>query len=176
MFRQILSFADFIVATITPFLNKIVAAFLIVFVGFVIGKILGNLSLRFFRDIDKSSTLFFQKKYRLAKIVSTIVSFSIYIIAIIAALYSLGVLWLVLLFIIFCFVVVLGFSFIFALKDFFPNFLARMGVLRKYPVGKKISYKDIKGSVKHVGITEIHIERKNGDIITIPHRIIKQKI
>jgi len=168
MLAQILSFTDMVVVKVTPILNEIVAAFLIVFIGLIIGKILGNITLRFFRDVDRTSLL--RKKYRLANNLSTIVSYSIYTIAVILALNSLNALWLVIVFIALCFTVVLGFSVLFTVRDFIPNFFARTKVIKKYDIGKTYSIKRVRGVLENVGVLEIRLRKDNGDIIIIPHK------
>lgn len=164
MLDTILSFADMVVVKVTPILNSIVAALLIVFIGLIIGKVLGNVILRFLRDVNIS----FLKKYRFA--LSNSISYGIYAVAIIFALQSVNALWLVLVFVLLCFAVVLGFSISFTIRDFLPNFLARSRVTKKYEIGKTYSIKGFKGVLENIGILEVRLRRKNEDIIIIPHK------
>lgn len=166
MLNQILSFADFVVVSVSPILNEIAAALLIVFIGLIIGKILGNVALRFFRDVK----MVFLKKYRLANTVSNVVSYSIYTLAIILALRYLNALWIVLVLVVLCFAVVLGFSVLFTIRDFLPNFFARSRVKKKYEVGKTYSIRKVSGVLENIGFLELRLRTKNGDIITIPHK------
>jgi len=171
MLDQILSFADVVVVRITPILNDIVAALLIVFIGFIIGKILGNIVARFFRDVKTV----FLKRYSLANTTSNIVKYTMYTTSIIFALQSLNALWLVLVFIVLCFAIVLGFSLFFTIKDFLPNFLARSKVTKKYEVGKSYSIRKVRGVVENIGLLEVRLRKKNDDIIIIPHKeVVKQ--
>ncbi|HLC58612.1 MAG TPA: mechanosensitive ion channel domain-containing protein [Candidatus Nanoarchaeia archaeon] len=161
------------------FIN-ILGAFLIIILGLILGQIISNIIRRFIRGIGASKILEQQLKVKvkLDTYISTILKYTIYLIAIILALNQLGLSTKVLKIL---FIIILIFIIIFtilAFKDWLPNLLAGIYLIRtkKIKKGEIIKISEIEGRILEVNLLETKIETNNKEILFIPNSTITRKV
>ncbi len=160
---------------INPLILKIVIAALIFFIGFVIGKIVQKLIIKFFvlSDLDKVFKKQTGFKASLSVAVATIVSYFIYVVAIVMALNRLEIGTTIITTIVILLVVVLVLFVIFGLNDIFANLSAGV-VLRirgNIKPGDYIRIKDkhIEGYVISMTTLSIRLETKKDEMVFVPN-------
>ncbi len=170
--------ANTALSIVNPLVIKIIIAALIFLMGFVIGKIIQKMIIKFFQisDLDR---LFRKKtglKISMSLIVSTIVSYFIYIVAIVMALNRLEIVTTIITTIVIILIVVLILFLIFGMNDVFGNLTA--GVIIKFrgniKPGDYIRIKDkrIEGYVISMSTFNIRIETKKDEIVFIPNMVV----
>ncbi|HYD03791.1 MAG TPA: mechanosensitive ion channel domain-containing protein [Alphaproteobacteria bacterium] len=167
--------ANTALSIVNPLVVKIVIALLIFFIGFIIGKIVEKIILRFFKisDLDK---LFRQQtglKMSLSIVISTIISYFIYVVAVVMALNRLEIATTIITTIVILLVVVLLLFVIFGLNDVFANMNA--GLIIKFrgnlKVGDyiRIKNKNVEGHIVNMNALNIRLETKKDEIVFIPN-------
>ncbi|MBT3720625.1 mechanosensitive ion channel [archaeon] len=162
-------------------LLKMGFAILIFLVGFILGNISGKLLYKFLKEIEVNSILknLTGLKLNLDHLISNIISYAIYFLALVAALEQLGIANIILYLLSAAVIIVILVSFFIAIRDFIPNLIAGFYLYSKEKLkdGCKIEVEDIKGTLLHVDLLHVRIKTKNGDIIYIPNsKVIKSKI
>jgi small-conductance mechanosensitive channel len=163
---------------INPLVVKIIIAFLIFFIGFIIGKIVEKIVLKFFNmgDLDR---FFRQKtgfKISLSIVVASIISYFIYVVAIVMALNQLEIATTIITTIVILLIVVLSLFIVFGLNDLFANFSA--GVVIKIRGNLKIGdyirikSKNIEGHIVNMNALNIRIETKKDEMVFIPNMVL----
>ena len=151
---------------------NLVAAVIIVLIGFIIGKLAGRLVYKILRELEIRSVL---KQAGVTapveRYASAAVAFLIYFIAIIMALNQLKIGTLVLSMIVGAVLFILVVSFILSVKDFMPNLMAgislyRGGGIRK---GDVIETQGVTGRIIQITLSKTKMQTKEGDIVHIPH-------
>ncbi len=170
--------ANTALSILNPLVLKIVIAVLIFFMGFVVGKILQRLIIKFFEisDLDKV----FKKKTGLkiapSLIIATIVSYFVYIVAIVMALNKLEIATTIITTIVIILIVVLILFVIFGMNDIFGNLTAGVMIRFKGNIkpGDYIRIKDkrIEGYIISMNTLNIRIETKKDEIVFIPNMIL----
>jgi len=175
IFTGIMSGADKIVAVVTPSLNSLVAAVLILFAGLVLGKIMGKALRRLLKDLklDETTKRVFKRQWTLERTIASTVSFLIYFAAIIMALNALGVTTILLTIIFAILLITLIISFLIAVKDLLPNVIGGMAIRQKdlFRVQDNIAFESIEGTVELLTLTETRLRRKNGDLMIVPNSV-----
>lgn len=160
--------------------TDIVIAMAILLIGFIIGNLLGRVLKRLLYEfkVDPALKKSLKIKFSMEKILSEILSYSIYFISIVMTLNHLGVTSTILNIISIALIVLIAFSILLALKDLVPNFIAGIKIIQKEIVkkGDNISFDKIKARVVKVTWTETKLESKSGDIIFIPNSLLLKKI
>lgn len=180
IFESPLLFFNNIIKSINYSLTRILFALLIFFIGFVIGKVLGKAVYKILNDFDLNKKLS-NKNIKLngEHLLSTLVSYFIYILTILYSLEVLNIANILLYFFTLLFIFLILLSFFIALLDFFPNFIAGLYLYsrEKLDLNKKIKIDDIEGKLIKKELFHIVIETKKGDIIYIPNSsALKSKI
>jgi small conductance mechanosensitive channel len=159
---------------------KIIVSFIIVLVGFGIGLFAKKLSLKILKQIELNKIL---SKVGIRNdveiIISSVLSYLIYLITIVFALQELGITSIVLYLVLGAVLMLLVLSFLVGVKDIIPNFIAWLIIQSKskIKVGRKIEVKEISGTVEKVGYLETEIKTGRGDILYVPNRLfIKSKM
>ena len=170
--------ANAALSIVNPIIVKIVIAILIFFIGFVIGKIVQRLILKFFQISDLD--VIFKKrtgiKQPLSTIVAYIISYFIYIVAIVMALNRLDIATTLITTIVIILIVVLVLFVIFGLNDIFANFTA--GLILKIrgniKQGDYIRIKDkrIEGYVASINSLNVRLETKKDEIVFVPNMVL----
>jgi small-conductance mechanosensitive channel len=170
--------ANVALSIVNPIIVEITIALLIFFMGFVIGKIVQKLILQFFRLSELDSV--FKKrtgmKISLSVIISTLVSYFIYVVAIVMALNRLNIATKIITTIVIFLIIVLVLFVIFGLNDIFANFFA--GLLLRFrgniKQGDYIRIKDkrIEGYVVSINTLSIRLETRKEEIVFVPNMIL----
>jgi len=163
---------------VNPLILKIIIAVLIFLIGFVIGKIIQILIIKFFKisDLDR---IFKKKtgiKLPLSILVSTVLSYFVYIIAIVMALNQLQIATTIIETIVIILVVILVLFVIFGMNDVFANLSAGIFIKIRGNIkpGDYIRIKDkhIEGYVISINTLNIRLETKKDETVFIPNMIL----
>jgi small-conductance mechanosensitive channel len=130
--------------TVNPVLSKIVIAVLILLIGLIVGKLAGMLIKRLLNELrlDKNARAK-GLKFSLEKTIGNLVSYIIYLVAVIMSLNRLGLTSAILAIIAGVVVLVIIVSFVLSVRDFFPNFLTglRIKVKKLFSEGDEVQIK-----------------------------------
>jgi len=156
--------------------SKMVVATIIVLVGFILGKVIGKIAKRALSEIELNRFARKVTKVNIAieEIIGGFVSYAIYFIFIVMALRHIGLATDILNLLSGAVFLVIVVSILLGVKDIIPNIFAgiiihKRGFLHE---GDTIKVKDIEGKVTSIGLAEVMVEAKNGDIIRIPNAVI----
>ncbi len=157
----------------STFLGDLIVAAIILIMGFVAGKIAERLILRFLHSVELDNVLSKAAsiKFSLETLLSHIVSYFIYFLAVIMALNKLGLTTTVLYIISASVLALIVLATLLAMKDFLPNAIAGFLIYQKqmFKQDDFVHVKDIEGTVKKINLIESQLETKSGDIIHIPN-------
>jgi small conductance mechanosensitive channel len=151
---------------------------LILLIGLIIGKLVGTLIRRALNEVmlDKHlrSVGF---KFSLEKALGNLVSYIIYIVAVIMCLDRLGLTTAILTIIVAIILFVIAVSFLLAVKDFFPNLVAGMRIrIRKlFKEGDEIQIKEVKGRIISLGLLETRIHTSSDEEVIIPNSVFNKR-
>lgn len=177
-----MSFNDEINAiTNNNFILEVFIALTIVVGSLILGKILGRIVDKFLKKTSINKVVYDATKVRvnLDKIISTLVSYAIYLFGFIWALNYLGIASTVLNLLsgaILILALILAFL---AFKDFIPNMMSGLFIHAKgfLKEGDVIKLHDIEGKIIYLNLVETRVKTKNGDIIYIPNsRLTKYEV
>lgn len=171
------------VSMINPIILNIINAVIILLIGFVFGKIIQKLSFRIFEMIELDKITRKNLKIRnLSKIISRILGFIIYLIAIIIALNKLQIATTIVNTIIILLIVVMVVFVIFGVNDIFANFFAGVSFRMKknISVGDEIKIKDqkrtIQGKIEKINLLDIRIDSGKEELVIIPNTLLYKSI
>ena len=151
---------------------NLVAAAIIVLIGFILGKLLSKVTYKILRTIEIRSALKetgFHTPFE--RSVSTAAAYLVYFIAIVMALHQLQLATVILYVVITCVLLVFVVSFLLSLKDFVPNLKAGFSLYKNRALrrGDIIAVQGIIGTIAQISLTKTRLVTKNGDIVYIPH-------
>lgn len=156
--------------------SKIVVATILVLVGFILGKIFGKIVKRILTEIELNKALKKVTKTNIAveEILGGFVSYSIYFLFIVMALRHIGLATDILNILAGAVSLVIILSILLGVKDVVPNIFAGIIIHKRRFLhdGDIIIIGDIEGKVISMGLAEVMVEAKNGDIIRIPNSVI----
>ena len=158
---------------------KIFTAILILIVGFGAGIFLSKLIKRVLSEIKLDKVLKeLGIKFNLEALISTIIKYIIYIIALFIALNQFGFSTILLYIILITILVIIISIIIISLKNFIPNIISGIIISKKNIIkkGDYIKINGVEGTIKEFDILETKVETKDKDIIFIPNSIITRKI
>lgn len=163
------------------FAIKIAFAVLTFLVGFIIGKLIERVVYKVLSEIELNKTIKNIAGFRINAdhLISQILAYTIYFLALVAALEQLGLANTVLYLISGAIILIILFSIFLTLRDFIPNFTAGLFLYRKeqFKKGTIVEIGDIKGEIKHMDLFQLKIQTKKGDVLFIPNSmVIKSKI
>jgi small conductance mechanosensitive channel len=154
-------------------LIKIFFAILIFLAGFILGKLLGRILYKFLTEMELNK--FFREslhlKANIEHILSEMLSYTIYVIALIAALEEIGVANIVLYLISATVILLILISFFLAIRDILPNFIAGLYLYSREGLkqGVTVEIDELKGEFMHIDLFHLRIKTKAGDILYIPN-------
>jgi len=158
---------------------KIFIAILILIAGFGVGIFLSKLIKRILSEIKLDKVLKdLGIKFKLENLISTIVKYVVYMIALFLALNQFGFSNTLLYIILITILVIIISIIIISLKNFIPNLISGILISKKNIIkkGDNIKINGIEGKIKEFDILETKVETENKDIIFIPNSIITRKI
>lgn len=162
-------------------LNRLIAAVVVILIGFLIARFLGKLTLKVLKELNTNKILKESLGLRvpIEQFLSKAVYYLILFIALVMALNQLGLSTIILYIILIIVLVIVVSLVILAFKDFIPNVFASFWIHQKgiLKVGDKVEIKDIKGSVEEITLTEVKIRTKDKEVVLIPNSLLfKEKI
>jgi small conductance mechanosensitive channel len=165
-------------SSFNPLLSKMVIAVLILLIGLIVGKLLGMLVRRLLNEVrlDKyvrTAGL----RLSVEKFIGNLVSYVIYLIAVIMSLNRLGLTTAILAIILSIVVLVIAVSFILAVKDLFPNLFTglRIRIRKLFLEGDEVQIKELKGKVVSVGLLETRIKTLSDEEVIIPNSFFNKR-
>ena len=173
--------SQYILGALSSSILKIIFAILIFLFGFILGKIVGRVVYKLLEEIEINEFLKKTTGLRVnaEQIISNFLAYSIYFLALVAALEQIGVANIILYFLSAAIILIILISFFLAIRDFLPNFLAGIYMYSNESLkkGSRIEIDSIKGEITHVDLLHVKIKTKKGDIIYIPNSVVaKSKI
>ncbi|MBW3014135.1 mechanosensitive ion channel [Candidatus Woesearchaeota archaeon] len=171
---------------LTEFYNKwflgptpeIIAAIIIVLIGFVIGKLLGRLVTKILKEVELNKILRAAGlKISLEKPIGEFVSYIVYIITVVTALYQFNIASTIVYIIIISIGVIIIISILLAIKDFVPNVICGIAIKKRktIKVGEKIRIGKTEGIIRKISALQTLIETREKDIVYIPNSVIIRK-
>jgi len=163
----------------TKILN-LVAALIILLVGYILGRFLSKLIQRILGELEINKILKEQAGVRvpIEEFLGGVVKYLIYFIAIVMALNQIGLTTTALQIILFIILIMIVVFIVLALKDFIPNVVAGFFIHQKRSLkpGNKISVNGIKGRIISVGLVETKIQTKKEEIVYIPNNLLTKHV
>jgi len=171
IFDSLISASDSFIKN--PVLLKIVTSIIILFIGFIFGRIAGKIILKVLKKIEFDKTIKRATGYEssIASIISKTVSFLIYFATVLIFLESLGLTSIVLNIVLVVILLIIGISAILAIKDFIPNFMAGYSLRSKglFKTGDKIKVGNIEGKIIKINLLDTHVNTNKNDLMVIPN-------
>lgn len=162
-------------------LINLIAAVIILAVGFIVARILSKLVKKVLSELETNKIAKEQAgvKFPIDDLVSRIVKYAIYITSVILALNQLGLASLMLKIILITLLVILVAIIILAFRDFVPNVVAGFLIYQRNMIkkGELIKIKNIEGRVIYIDLLEIRLMTKDKEVVHIPNSyIIKHEL
>lgn len=159
---------------------NLIAVIVILLVGLVVGRFLGNLTRKTLHELELDRLLREQTRFKipLEQFIGSLVRFIIYFIAIIFALNQFKLQTAILNIILIIILIILSAFIILAIKDFIPNLVAGLFLHQKrnIKVGEKIEVNNIEGEIVNMSLFETKIRTHRGEIIYIPNSVLTKNI
>lgn len=160
--------------TFTSIYTKLVIAVVILLTGFIIGRIVKKITYKILKDININDIL--DKKFNIslgmAELISTILSYIVYVATIFITLRYIGATKVIVGIISIFFIIIIFFSLLSALNDLLPNLFAGLFLRRKkrFKHGDRISFQNIKDAkILELDLLETKVKLNNGEIMFIPN-------
>jgi len=164
--------------SLEPLTTKLVGALLILFIGFIIGRIVGVLFKRLLNGIntDKNIKRVIGIKLSIEKIVTQITSGLIYVTTVIMALNHLGVTTVILTIITAIIIIIFAISLLLAVRDLLPNLFAGFAIKYRgdFVVGQEIKVKGVQGVVSEINFLNTKVT-SGDDLLVIPNSLFQKQ-
>ncbi|MFH1181556.1 MAG: mechanosensitive ion channel domain-containing protein [Candidatus Woesearchaeota archaeon] len=161
-------------------LNRMILAAIILLIGFVAGKLFGNLVRHLLREVGIDNAVRTAGiKISIEKLLGSVVEYGLYFISLIMALGMLGLDTFVLNLIAGAVIIVVVFSTLLAIKDFLPNIFAGFFIHYRNMIreGDSIEFDGMDAKVVKTDMIEVKLQTKKGDTIFIPNSVfLKRKL
>lgn len=158
-------------------ITEISIAFLVLFIGLILGKLSGLIIRKLFYEFqaDKALSKLTPLKINLTRVLSVGVSYFFYIATIIYFFYLLGILNFLASVVLAIIILVILTTLFFYFRDFYPNYAAGKEFKKKYSIGKMYKDKTVKGEILKLNKVEFLV-KCGEDIIHIPYIHTKKKL
>jgi len=164
---------DYLKELLLPLSDRIMTAFVLILIGLIVGRIAAKLLSRVLEEINMNETLQQITGWRIAfaELTTLLTRYFIYLIFVILALNTLQLTTFIIEILATIALFGLFISFLLALKDFIPTFVAgwklqKGGLLKE---GDTVQVADIKGRVQKCKLQDTLIRTKEGDLISLPN-------
>ncbi len=157
---------------------NLVAAAIIVLIGFIIGRWLSRLTDKLLRELNVRTVLKEAGiRLPLERYASKGVAYVVYFTAIIMALQQLKIASVILYIILAAMLLIMVLSFGLSIKDFVPNMTAGFSIYHDSRIrkGEYIETQGIEGTVIAISLTSIKLRTKEGDLVYIPNATLIKK-
>jgi len=163
-----------VATTAQSYLSLIIEGIVILLIGFGIGILAKKFILRILKELNLNKIMSTVGiRYNLEEIVSSIISYVIYLFTVVIFLDKLGIRSIVLYLLVGAILMLIILTFLVGLKDIIPNFIAWLILQKKEKIkeGRYVKVKNISGRVEKVGFLETEIKTENGDILYVPNSL-----
>ncbi|MBS3153094.1 mechanosensitive ion channel [Candidatus Woesearchaeota archaeon] len=159
-------------STLQSIIIDLVVAVLIIFLGLVIARFLGNLTRRILKEFETDRII---KDYsfltlKIEDLMGNLVKYLIYLITAVIALNQIGITGIVIYILIGLGILTAVGIVLFDVKDYMRNLV--IGIFskkrKKFRLNQEVRINCVKGRIIDLGITEIKIKTKKEDILVIP--------
>ena len=148
--------------------------------GIAAGKLLGKISLRLLHELEVNRLVkdLTKRGLPLEEIVSSGLTYLVYLIFFVLALERLGLNPYLFNIIAMAIMAVLVVSVLLAIRDFIPNIIAGLAIhlTDRVREGDTIAVDGMDGKVVQVGVVETRLETKGGDTIYVPNSLLTKNI
>jgi small-conductance mechanosensitive channel len=156
--------------------NRIGVVILIILFGFIVGRIVGRLIFRGLKELELER--FFRKtSHSFEEGVAQVIEYIIYVVTVLIALDTAGILVYLLSSIAGIIVLILALSALLSFRDFVPNLFC--GLILKHKksicVGECIVLGNIVGKVTKFGFLSTQLITKSGDVLSVPNCFVLRK-
>lgn len=158
--------------TFNTLYTKIIAAMLILLIGFIIGRLIGKTLLKIFSNLEINSMLkSLGMKIDAEKKISSLTEYFIYFVTVIIFLNNLGVTTTIIYILAGAVAIVFIIYSILAMKDFIPNMFAGFYINKHRMIrkGSFVRIGSVEGRVVDINLIETKIRTKEKDIVYIPN-------
>ncbi len=149
-------------------------------IGFGLGVLAKKFSKKGLKELGFNRILrIINLPYNGEEIISSLLSYIIYLITVIFFLQQLGITSIVLYLVLGAVLMIITLSFVVGLKDVVPNFIAGLIIKSKehMKAGHRVDVKEIHGRIEKIGYLETEIKTVHGDILYVPNTLfIKSKV
>ncbi|MBN1502223.1 mechanosensitive ion channel [Candidatus Woesearchaeota archaeon] len=161
--------------------SRIVVAFIIMLLGFILGKFLGKVITKSLREIEANKLVRNATgiKVDIETILGSLASYITYSLTLLATLDQVGLKNIVLYMLVAAILAILIITFILSVKDLIPNLVSGIYILRKKKIKEndKIRLDNIEGKVVHIGLIQMQLITDKNDMIYVPNStVVKSKI
>ena len=156
--------------------NRIGVVVLIIFFGFIVGRIVGRLIFRGLKELELER--FFRKSsHSFEESVAQVIEYIIYVVTILIALDTAGILLYLLSSIAGIVVLILALSALLSFRDFVPNLVCGLVLWHKKSVrvGDCVVLGRIVGKVTRFGFLSTQLITKSGDVLSVPNGFVLRK-
>ena len=166
-----------VVASVQSYTNMIVMAIVILIVGLTLGLLTKKLLYRMLKEIELNKIA--TKGgigWDVEHLISSIISYMIYLATAIILLSYLGIGWWVIYVIVGGIVILLALTVLVGIKDAPANFIGWIAAKRKNRIkkGKKIEVNGVSGIVEKTGIFQTTIRTERGDLLYVPNALFRK--
>ena len=177
---MIKSMATEVIENAQSYASSVGVGIVILLVGFAIGILVKKVLSRVLKEISLNKVM--NKvgvTYNLENIVSSVVSYVIYLFTIVLFLDKLGIKSIVLYLIVGAVLMLIILTLLVGMKDIIPNFIGWLYLQKKNKIkeGRRVEVKEISGTVEKIGYLETEIKTEHGDILYVPNSLfMKSKL
>jgi hypothetical protein len=150
-------------------ITNIVAGLIILGVGILIADILAKLSKKLLESFELERVL--GKRFPIYDLLSSIVRFMVYIVAIVWSVFQMGFEWIVLIMVCGFLGIVLIWKVLMSIREFVPNYIAKLKFKPKK--GRKFKY-HFNGRLKEVGLLESKVKTEEGELLYVPNKLFSK--
>jgi small-conductance mechanosensitive channel len=169
----------FITSTIGSIFSKLVISILTLLIGFTLGRLLGKLVQRMLSEAGFNEIVARSTKIHIAadSFVGSVITYCFYLVFIVASLNQLGVGTIFFNVLSGAVVLIITISLFLTIKDFFPNVLSWLFVIRKRRLkpGDHIETDGIAGKVTSISLMDTCIMTSGGDMLYIPNTLLAKQ-
>ncbi|MBS3162576.1 mechanosensitive ion channel [Candidatus Woesearchaeota archaeon] len=160
-------------------ITNIIAGLLVVGFGIIIGNIFKVVIQKILHSFEVERLLSeIGIRFPLEEFMGSLVQYGLYIAGLVLGLTFLGLEKVVLIAILIGIFLLLALFILLALKNFIPNFFAgiMIAIKKRFKEGDIIEMDTIEGKILHIGLNEIQVKTKDGDLVIIPNVLISRNI
>ena len=147
-------------------------SFILILAGFGVGFLCKKWTYKILAEIELNKKIGkIGIPYNAQDIISSLISYAVYVFTIMYVLRAWGITSLVFYIILIALLVLIGLTILVGIKGIIPDLFARFLIRKKehIKVGKNINRVEIHGKIIQIGLLETQIKTKSGDVLFVPN-------